>query len=181
MAYFAKIGLNSKVLSTQVVDNIHTLNADKIEDESVGQQFLENIHGWPKEMWIKCSYNTRENKYYNPDNSLSNNQNKKFRGNFPSLGYIWDEENNLFFPPKPFSSWTKDLINAIWESPIPYPTKTVSDNFILPTSYIDKISSNNLYWDENLYQSNSNKGWKFYNYLNYYTWNKDTLNWILDT
>ena len=44
------------------------LNADGQEDESVGQNRLQQIHGW---YWnvIQTSYNTRANKYYNADNT----------------------------------------------------------------------------------------------------------------
>ena len=34
------------------------LNADGVEDESVGQQYLETHNNWPAQMWIQTSYNT---------------------------------------------------------------------------------------------------------------------------
>ena len=34
------------------------LNADGVEDESVGQQYLELHNNWPAQMWIQTSYNT---------------------------------------------------------------------------------------------------------------------------
>ena len=34
------------------------LNADNVEDESVGQQYLETHNNWPAQMWIQTSYNT---------------------------------------------------------------------------------------------------------------------------
>ena len=40
MAHFAKIGLNGKVIGVQVVNNSDILNADGVEDESVGQNFV---------------------------------------------------------------------------------------------------------------------------------------------
>ena len=55
MAHFAKIGINSKVIGVHAVDNKDLLNADGVEDESVGKQFLERIHGWP--LWVQTSYN----------------------------------------------------------------------------------------------------------------------------
>ena len=57
MAHFAKLGINSKVIGVEVVADDDCKNADGVEDESVGIQFLENIHGWP--LWKKTSYNTR--------------------------------------------------------------------------------------------------------------------------
>ena len=37
------------------------LNADGVEDESVGQQYLETHNNWPAQMWIQTSYNTSGN------------------------------------------------------------------------------------------------------------------------
>ena len=34
------------------------LNADGVEDETVGQQYLETHNNWPAQMWIQTSYNT---------------------------------------------------------------------------------------------------------------------------
>jgi hypothetical protein len=179
MAHFSKIGLNGQVLSTLVVDNNSILNASGFEDESVGQNFLENLNGWPAEMWIKTSYNTKEGKYYNSDGS-EGDQSKAFRGNFGVKKYIWDESNNVFWPPKPYDSWTKDFSNFTWKAPIVYPTKTFAP-FSIRTKYNEKINFPNLYWDENLYNSNSSKGWRFNNYDNTYVWNKDTLEWEIDS
>ena len=47
------------------VDDKDLLNADGVEDESVGKQFLERIHGWP--LWVQTSYNTRGGKHYKED------------------------------------------------------------------------------------------------------------------
>jgi len=115
MSHFAKIGLNSKVIHVGGLDNDKLKNASGQEDEQVGIQELTRIHGWP--LWVQCSYNTRGGKYYNNDGTLGD-QSKALRGNYPGIGYIWDEENNLFFPPKPYASWVKDLTTASWKSPI---------------------------------------------------------------
>lgn len=115
MAHFAKIGLNSKVIAVHGLDNNKMLNASNVEDETVGVQELTRIHGWP--LWVQTSYNTRGNKYYNNDGS-EGDQTKKLRGNYAGIGYLWDEENNLFFPPKPYASWVKYNAEARWRSPI---------------------------------------------------------------
>ena len=115
MAHFAKIGLNSKVIAVHGLDNNKMLNASNVEDETVGVQELTRIHGWP--LWVQTSYNTRGNKYYNT-NGTEGDQTKKLRGNYAGIGYIWDEENNLFFSPKPYASWVKHLASASWKSPI---------------------------------------------------------------
>ena len=112
MAHFAKLGSNSKVIQVLTLDNKDMLNADGVEDETVGQQYLETHNNWPAQMWIQTSYNTSQNKHSSGDDS------KAFRGNYAGIGYIWDEDNNIFFPPKPYSSWVKNIASAKWDSPI---------------------------------------------------------------
>ena len=53
-------------------------------------------------MWIQTSYNTRSNKHESGDDS------KAFRGNYAGIGYEWDEDNNIFWPKKPYASWVKN-------------------------------------------------------------------------
>jgi hypothetical protein len=112
MAHFAKLGANSKVIQVLTLDNKDMLNADGVEDEAVGQQYLELHNNWPAQMWIQTSYNTSQNKHSSGDDS------KAFRGNYAGIGYIWDEDNNIFFPPKPYPSWVKNIASAKWDSPI---------------------------------------------------------------
>ena len=119
MAHFAKLGINGKVIAVLTLDNSDMLNADNKEDERVGQQYLERNNNWPAQMWIQTSYNTYAGKYYdNETKELSADQSKAFRGNFASKGYIWDEDNNIFWPKKRFASWIKNTSTALWESPI---------------------------------------------------------------
>jgi hypothetical protein len=51
MAHYAKLGANNKVIAVHVVADKDCKNADGIEDEEVGRQFLERIHSWP--LWKK--------------------------------------------------------------------------------------------------------------------------------
>jgi len=112
MAHFAKIGSNSKVIHVLTLTNKDMLNADGVEDESVGQQYLEQHNNWPAEMWIQTSYNTRGGKHNSGDDS------KALRGNYAGIGFTWDEDNNIFYPKKPFASWVLDIPTATWHSPI---------------------------------------------------------------
>ena len=122
MAHFAKLGANSKVIQVLTLDNKDMLNADNVEDESVGQQYLERHNNWPAQMWIQTSYNTQGNKHYTQNEEgvsvESADQSKAFRGNYAGIGYIWDEDNNIFWPPKPYPSWVKNTTTAGWDSPI---------------------------------------------------------------
>ena len=112
MAHFAKISETDEVLTVLAVDDKDVLNADSVEDESVGQQYLETHNNWPAQMWIQTSYNTSGNTHSSGDNS------KAFRGNYAGIGYEWDEDNNIFWPKKPFASFVKDTATATWKSPI---------------------------------------------------------------
>jgi hypothetical protein len=112
MAHFAKLGANGKVIQVLTLDNKDMLNADGIEDEAVGQQYLERHNNWPAQMWIQTSYNTQGNKHNSGDDS------KAFRGNYAGIGYSWDEDNNMFFAKKPYASWVKNIADARWQSPI---------------------------------------------------------------
>ena len=110
MAHYAKLGINSKVIAVHVINDSDCLNADGVEDEEVGRQFLERIHNWP--LWKKTSYNTAANTHSSGDNS------KAVRGNYAGIGMIYDEDNDLFLPKKPHSSWVLNTSKACWESPI---------------------------------------------------------------
>ena len=112
MAHFAKLGANGKVIQVLTMDNDKMLNADGVEDETVGQQWLETHNNWPAQMWIQTSYNTKNNTHSSGDNS------KAFRGNYAGIGYEWDEDNQIFWPKKPYASWVKDTTTAQWKSPI---------------------------------------------------------------
>jgi len=94
-----------------------------VEDEEVGRQFLENLHGWP--LWIKTSYNTRGGKHYTMAEDKSQNesadQSKALRKNYAGLGHIWDEDKNMFYSPKPYASWTLDDDTGQWNAPTPMP------------------------------------------------------------
>jgi hypothetical protein len=94
------------------LDNKDMLNADGVEDELVGQQYLERHNNWPAQMWIQTSYNTANNKHSSGDNS------KAFRGNYAGIGYTWDEDNQIFWAKKPYASWVKNTTDARWQSPI---------------------------------------------------------------
>jgi len=110
MAHFAKLGINSKIIAVHVVNDSDCLNADGVEDETVGIQFLERLHNWP--LWKKTSYNTSANTHSSGDNS------KALRGNYAGIGMIYDEDNDIFINKKPHSSWVINTSEARWQSPI---------------------------------------------------------------
>ena len=155
MAHFAKLGSNGKVIQVLTLDNKDMLNADNVEDESVGQQYLETHNNWPAQMWIQTSYNTSGNKHSSGDDS------KAFRGNYAGIGYIWDEDNNIFWPKKPYPSWVKNLTTASWDGPHSAPEltdeqKSQNEAMTHQWSYV---------WDEEAYQADNTAGWVLSNGL----------------
>ena len=112
MAHFAKLGSNGKVIQVLTLNNGDMLNADGVEDETVGQQYLERHNNHPAEMWIQTSYNTSNGTHNSGDNS------KALRGNYAGIGYTWDEDDQIFWPKKPYASWVKHNESASWKSPI---------------------------------------------------------------
>ena len=108
MAHYAKLGANNKVIAVHVVADKDCQNADGVEDEEVGRQFLENIHSWP--LWKKTSYNTAGGQH-----KLGGTP---FRGNYAGIGMTYDEDNDIFIVKKPYASWVLNVAEARWQSPI---------------------------------------------------------------
>ena len=129
MAHFAKLGINSKVIGVEVVADADCQNADNNEDETVGIQFLENIHGWP--LWKQTSYNTQANVH-----ALGGTP---FRKNYAGIGYTYDEDRDAFIPPKPYASWVVNETTCVYEAPVAYPSVT---------TYGDPAKPYEISWDE---------------------------------
>ena len=114
MAHYAKLGANNKVIAVHVVADKDCKNADGVEDEEVGRQFLERIHSWP--LWKKTSYNTYGGQHKNGGTPL--------RGNYAGIGMTYDEDNDIFIGKKPYASWTLNTSTASWEAPTAKPSLT---------------------------------------------------------
>ena len=110
MAHFAKINNDKKVIAVLTLNNSDMLNTSGVEEETVGQQYLEKHNNWPAQMWIQTSYNTVSGQHRNGGTP--------FRGNYAGIGFTWDENDQIFWPKKPFISWVKDVATASWKSPI---------------------------------------------------------------
>ena len=100
MAHFAEINENNKVTRVIVVHNNELLGVNGVEYEEKGIQFCERLFGHRN--WVQTSYNS------------------SIRYNFAGVGYTWDKENDAFYAPQPYSSWTLDE-NFTWQAPVPYP------------------------------------------------------------
>ena len=102
MIHFAQIGLNNKVIAVNCVDESVILDAEGIEREELGVEFLRNLTGWA--IWKQTSYN------------------QNFRKNFAGVGYIYDEDRDAFIAPQPYKSWILDEETCRWQSPVDKPT-----------------------------------------------------------
>ena len=101
MASFAKIGLNNKVIAVHSVHNDILKDADGVEQEVLGVEFLTNLHGWS--IWKQTSYNGN------------------IRKNYAGIGYTYDEDRDAFIPKKPYNSWILNEETCQWEAPSAMP------------------------------------------------------------
>jgi hypothetical protein len=114
----------------------------KIEDGIVTQvivaeqSFIDTQDG----TWVQTSYNTRGNVHYGQDGEPDGGV--ALRGNYAGIGYTYDTNNDVFYLPQPYASWTLDETKWQWTCPLTYPD---DDNVYL--------------WDENVYQADNTKGW----------------------
>ena len=111
MASFAKIGLNSKVMSVHSVHNNELKDSNGVEQEVLGVEFLTNLHGWA--IWKQTSYNT-----YGGVHLLGGTP---LRKNHAGIGFKYDEDRDAFISPKPFNSWILNETTCLWEAPVAYP------------------------------------------------------------
>jgi hypothetical protein len=96
MAHFAQIDNNKVVLQILVVPD---------EQQHRGNDYLSVDLGLGG-TWIQTSYN--------------GNIRKMFAG----IGYTYNQELDIFLPPKPFNSWVLNETKGEWEAPIQRPEVT---------------------------------------------------------
>lgn len=141
MAHYAFIDSNNIV--TEVIVGV---------DENLTDDLPEGFSSW--ESWYltqrpemsackRTSYNTVSNSHKSGGTP--------FRGNYAGKGFIYDEDNDVFYEPQPYSSWTLNESTWSWEAPISYPT-----------------DGGHYIWNENLYLGDSNSpktlGWELINH-----------------
>ena len=118
MASFAKIGLNNKVIEVQSVVNEVLKDANGVEQESIGIDFLTKLTGWAT--WKQTSYNTI--------GGVHNNNGTPLRKNHAGIGYTYDEDRDAFIPPKLYKSWILNEDTCLWEAPVAKPTTELENN-----------------------------------------------------
>ena len=96
MIYFAKLGLNSKVVET-----IH-IGDEYAPTEKAAIEYLQKNTNYP--FWVQTF------------------KNKSQRKNFAGAGMTYDEDKDAFIPPKPYNSWILNETTCLWVAPVQYPT-----------------------------------------------------------
>ena len=87
---------------------------------------VDGIDDWetyyaPEGFTVKqTSYNTYGGVHYT-DGEPSEDQSKAFRGTYAGIGFHYDEDLDIFYPPQPYASWTLNAQTASWEPPVEYP------------------------------------------------------------
>lgn len=102
MSHFAKIrdGIVIKVI---------------VAEPEFFQTFVDDSPG----EWVQTSYNTSGNVHYgadgNPDGGVA------LRGNYAGIGFIYDRVHDVFYPQRPFRSWSLSHETWSWNPPVPIP------------------------------------------------------------
>ena len=97
MSHFAKV-VDGKV--TQVI----------VAEPEFFETFVDSSPG----AWIQTSYNTIGNQHTQGGTPL--------RGNYAGIGYTYDAQNDVFYAPQPYPSWTLNQSTWLWEAPVAMPT-----------------------------------------------------------
>ena len=95
MIYFAKLGLNSKVVET-----IH-IGDEYVPTEKAGIEYLQKHTNYP--FWVQTF------------------KDRSQRKNHAGIGYTYDEDRDAFIPKKPFASWILNEDTCLWEAPSAMP------------------------------------------------------------
>jgi hypothetical protein len=76
------------------------------------QEFFATFVDTSPGEWIQTSYNTYGGQH--PEG-------RPLRGNYAGIGFTYDRENDVFYAPQPFPSWTLNTTTWLWEAPTPMP------------------------------------------------------------
>jgi hypothetical protein len=114
MAHFAELDTNNKVIHVTVVGNSDITDADGVEQEQLGIDYLKSIFGESR-IWKQTSYNTFKGEHASGT---------AFRKNYASIGSIYDSARNAFIPKSPFPSWVLNEDTCNYDCPKAYPTSS---------------------------------------------------------
>lgn len=90
-----------------------------VEEVTVAEQdFIDAGYLGDPSLWVQTSFNTKGNVHYGPDGNPDGGV--ALRGNYAFIGGTYDKENDVFYEPQPFPSWTLNRSTWLWEPPVPY-------------------------------------------------------------
>jgi len=95
MKYFAKLGLNSKVVEITHVGD------EYVPTEKAGIEYLQKHTNYP--FWVQTF------------------KDRSQRKNHAGIGYTYDEDRDAFIPIKPYNSWILNEDTCQWEAPVALP------------------------------------------------------------
>ena len=98
------------------------------------EDFITEISKQTVGKWIQTSYNTRGGVHILDGTPL--------RKNYAGVGFHYDKENDAFYPPQLYPSWTLNSDTYLWEAPISKPDDSAK-----------------YHWDEDAYQADNTTGW----------------------
>jgi hypothetical protein len=140
MANFAKIGLDNRVIEVISVNNEVLKDADGVEQESKGIEFLTQLTG--HSIWKQTSINTHGNVHILGGTPL--------RKNYAGIGYSYDADRDAFIAERPFASWLLNETTCLWDAPIPRPELTdeqSSQNIAETHDWYYSWNESNTSWD----------------------------------
>ena len=163
MAHFVKLNSNKEVVSLAIVPN----DACPNDTEEEGITYLNKVWSVNNVIWKKCSYNTHHNVHASGGTP--------YRGNYPGVGWDYDEENDIFMSKQPYPSWTKNVSRAAWEAPVTAPTPEQRETN-------DKGGMMDVQWDEDnarwtAHDSANATGNQTLQETQKYAWNPSTAAW----
>ena len=144
MANFAKLSGN-KVLEVIRIEDSCCLDADGVENEQVGIEYLTRLTSWPH--WKKTSYNTRRNVHFtiadDGTQSESADQTKAFRKNAAGPNCTYNEDLDAFIVKSPQPSWVLNETTGVYEAPVTRPTEAQSRYTLSGVEHAYRVN-----WDE---------------------------------
>ena len=106
MAHFALLDDDNVVLNVLYVDNNNMLDGEGNESEALGIAQCREGLGKPNARLIKTSYNG------------------SIRFRYAGIGFTYNEEHDVFLPPKRWPSWVLNTTTYQWEPPTAEPELT---------------------------------------------------------
>tara|TARA_R110000764_G_scaffold89482_2_gene170992 strand:- start:536 stop:952 length:417 start_codon:yes stop_codon:yes gene_type:complete len=122
MAHFTKLDENN------VVTKVFKIGNDVAGTEANGIAECIKLHG--AGTYKQCSYNTLGGVHYDLQNdpvTVSSDQSKAFRKNFPGRGFTYNSDIDGFVSSKPYPSWVLNNTTGTWEAPVAIPAQPGGD------------------------------------------------------